>query len=193
MAGGQPHDRAARQPCRGRVRLSCRRARLPAPRELNAPPADSAAGDDLFPGSCGVLWPASLRCCRTPPADLSQTALPPAGRPGVPAFAGSRDCPCPQSGPYLNQDRRLTAQPPAVAGKRLRMRDKTRPGLQRSLVSPGSESARMQPREKTVTQTIAKQVAATNGAAAASRRTPSRACSPPSRHVWPRGRCRTVC
>jgi len=90
MAGGQPHDRAARQPCRGRVRLSCRRARLPALRELNAPPADSAAGDDLFPGSCGVLWPASLRCCRAPPADLSQTALPPAGRPGVPAFSGSR-------------------------------------------------------------------------------------------------------
>ena len=40
MAGGQPHDRDARQPCRGRVRLSCWRARLPALRELNAPPAD---------------------------------------------------------------------------------------------------------------------------------------------------------
>jgi len=39
-------------------------------------PPTSAAGDDLFPGSCGVLWPASLRCCRAPPADLSQTALP---------------------------------------------------------------------------------------------------------------------
>src|SRR5260370_27782181 len=47
------------------------------------------------------------------------------------------------------------------------MRDKTRPGSQRSLMSPGSEPARTQPREKTATQTIAEQVAAMNGAAAA--------------------------